>query len=534
MLFNDIVATSHQVAETRKRRVKIELLANLLERLEGEEIEIAIAFLSGVLRQGSIGIGPAVLREAMSQQSGLPPPVETSGLQLREVDETFGGILGVSGKGSARRKLERVRGLLERATQPERRFLVRLVIGALRQGALEGVLVEAVARAAGLASASVRRAVMVTGDLAPVARVALTRGAASLASFAIELFRPLKPMLAQPADDVGCALEQIGEAALEYKLDGARIQVHKAGDEVRVFSRRLNEVTAAVPEVVEVTRGLPVRDLIADGEVIALSSDGRPHPFQVTMRRFGRKLDVDRLRETLPLSPFLFDLLHLDGGDLIDQPQARRFAELVGLAPAELIVPHTVTADEEDASAFLAGAMRSGHEGIMAKSTGAGYAAGGRGRSWLKVKPVHTLDLVVLAAEWGHGRRRGWLSNLHLGARDAEHGGFVMLGKTFKGLTDKLLAWQTEELQKIAIGRDRQTVFVEPRLVVEVAFNDLQASPRYPGGLALRFARVKRYRGDKTAREADTIEAVREIFMRSTGGELPDGRPPADSSLQMT
>ena len=521
VLFHDIVTTSHRVGETRKRLVKIELLATLLERLRGEEIEIAIAFLSGILRQGAIGIGPAVLRKAMGRDSGLPPPATNPEIRLREVDATFREILEVKGKGSGGAKLALLRSLAERATGEERRFLALLILGELRQGALEGVMVEAVARASKLPRAAVRRAVMVRGELAPVASAALRDGEAGLERFRIDLFRPLQPMLAQPADDVGDALERLGEAALEVKLDGARIQVHKAGDEVRVFSRRLNEVTAAVPEVVEVTRRLPARELIADGEVIALKDGGRPHPFQVTMRRFGRKLDVEAMRRTLPLSPFLFDLIYLDGDELLDEPQSRRFTALRELSSGELLIPHLLTADEGEARAFLQEAMRGGHEGVMAKDVAAAYQAGGRGRSWLKVKPVHTLDLVVLAAEWGHGRRQGWLSNLHLGARDPERGGFVMLGKTFKGLTDKLLAWQTEKLQQIELGRDRHTVHVEPKLVVEIAFNDLQASPRYPGGLALRFARVKRYRDDKTADQADTIGTVRRIYTEATGLEPP-------------
>ncbi len=526
MLLHDLVETSARVAGTRKRLVKIELLAALLERLRGEEIEIAICFLSGMLRQGAIGIGPAALRRAMGRDAGLPPPVATPELELREVDRAFRRIAGVGGPGSGAAKLELLRSLFERASGEERRFLALLLLGEVRQGALEGVMVEAVARASKAPPGAVRRAVMVRGELAPIAVAALAEGEAALARFRVELFRPLQPMLAQPAGGVGEALERLGEAALEVKVDGARVQIHKAGDDVRVFSRRLNDVTAAVPEVVEAALRLPARELIADGEVIALKRDGRPHPFQVTMRRFGRKLDVDELRRSLPLTPFLFDLIYLDGGELIDQPQARRFDALGELAPGELVIPHLITADLAAARDFLHQATRGGHEGVMAKSTAAAYEAGGRGRAWLKVKPIHTLDLVVLAAEWGHGRRKGWLSNLHLGARDPERGGFVMLGKTFKGLTDKLLAWQTEKLQAIELGRDGHTVHVKPELVVEVAFNDLQASPRYPGGLALRFARVKRYRADKTAEQADTIDTVRRIYGEATGLAPPSTPSP--------
>jgi DNA ligase-1 len=324
-------------------------------------------------------------------------------------------------------------------------------------------------------------------------------------------------MLAQPAGDVSEALERLGEAAFELKLDGARVQVHKADDEVRVYSRRGNEVTHAVPELVESVQALPARRLLLDGEVIALRPDGTPHPFQVTMRRFGRKLDVPRLRGELPLTPFFFDLLHLDGDDLIDRPAGERFAALETAVPG-LAVPRRVTADPEAADAFFEEALQRGHEGIMAKALDAPYEAGKRGFSWLKVKPAHTLDLVVLAAEWGHGRRRGWLSNLHLGARDPEHGAFVMLGKTFKGLTDETLAWQTAKLQELALSTDGWTVYVRPELVVEIAFSDVQESPQYPAGMALRFARVKRYRDDKTAAEADTIDTVRKIFEGGRGG----------------
>jgi DNA ligase-1 len=323
-------------------------------------------------------------------------------------------------------------------------------------------------------------------------------------------------MLAQPAGDISEALDRLGEAALELKLDGARVQVHKAGGDVRVYSRRGHDVTQAVPELVESVQALPPRELLFDGEVIALRPDGSPHPFQTTMRRFGRKLDVARLREELPLTPFFFDVLHLDGTDLIDRPAGERFAAMADAAPV-LAVPRLVTADPEEADAFFEDALRRGHEGIMAKALDAPYEAGRRGSSWLKVKPAHTLDLVVLAVEWGSGRRQGWLSNLHLGARDPENGGFVMLGKTFKGMTDEMLAWQTKKLQELAIGTEGGwVVHVRPELVVEIAFSDVQESPQYPAGMALRFARVKRYREDKTAAEADTIDTVRKILQEGS------------------
>jgi DNA ligase 1 len=371
--------------------------------------------------------------------------------------------------------------------------------------------VEAVARASGAPGDAVRRALALSGDLGAVALAALTEGAGALDRFRLELFRPLLPMLAQPADDAAAALAELGEAALEWKLDGARVQVHKSGDVVRVFTRRLNEVSEALPEVLEAARSLPVRSAVLDGEAIVLRRDGRPEPFQVTMRRFGRRLDVPRLRQALPLSVFFFDCLHLGGDDLVARPTRDRFAALASAVPDALRVPRLVTADPEAAEAFLDAALAAGHEGVMAKSLVAPYDAGGRGGAWRKLKVAHTLDLVVLAAEWGSGRRRGWLSNLHLGARDPANGGFVMLGKTFKGLTDALLEWQTRELLAREIARDDTTVFVRPELVIEVALSGVQTSPHYPAGMALRFARVRRYRPDKEAEDADTLDAVRAL-----------------------
>ena len=357
---------------------------------------------------------------------------------------------------------------------------------------------------------------MMAGALAPVARAALVNGEAGLAGFGVQLFQPVQPMLAQPADDVNEALDQLhDDVSLEWKLDGARIQVHKSGDEVRVFSRNLRDVTSAVPEVVEAVRALDVHELIVDGEVIALGPDGAPHPFQVTMQRFGRKLDVDRLRAEIPLTPFFFDCLYADGESLIDSAQEARVARLDAVAPLARRAASRPADAARRAHSFLEETLRRGHEGVMVKALGAGYAAGRRGQQWLKVKIARTLDLVVLAAEWGHGRRTGWLSNLHLGARDPVHGGFVMLGKTFKGLTDEMLAWQTEKLRALEISHDRHTVYVRPELVVEIAFNEVQESPHYPGGLALRFARVKGYRQDKSAADADTIDTVRDIYLRS-------------------
>jgi DNA ligase-1 len=508
----DLVQTSRRVAETSGRVAKTELLAALLRRATPEEIETAIAFLSGAPRQRRIGVGYAALAAARPAHAADAPT-----LALLQVDATLERVAHTTGKGSAQAKAELLRDLFARATREEQDFLFRLLIGELRQGALEGVVTEAAARAAGLEPEQIRRAAMVAGDLASIARAALVEGAAGLARFQVKLFRPIQPMLAQSADDVVDALSQLGEAALEYKLDGARIQVHKGGDEVRVFSRQLNDVTVAVPEVVAAARRLPLREAILDGEAIALRSTGAPLPFQVTMRRFGRKLDVDRIKTELPLASFFFDILYADGRPLLDKPYRQRFTALADAVPAGERVARIVTADPKEAVAFFERALAAGHEGLVAKALGAPYEAGGRGGAWLKVKPVQTLDLVVLAAEWGHGRRRGWLSNLHLGARDPEAGGFVMLGKTFKGMTDDMLDWQTTNLLELETRRDECTVYVRPELVVEVAFNDIQASPQYPGGLALRFARVKRYRPDKGPDLADTVATVRDLHRRAAG-----------------
>ena len=519
MLFHELVQTSRSVAETSGRLAKIELIAALLKRADPEQIEIAIAFLSGAPRQGRIGIGYAALQAAKPGQAAGAPTLE-----LATIDATLHRLANIAGKGSAQAKERLLRDLLTHATAQEQEFLLRLIEGELRQGALEGLVTEAVALAAGLEAEAVRRATMLAADLGRVAHAALTQGAAGLTRFHVELFRPLQPMLAQAADDVKDALARLGQgegeggAAFEYKLDGARIQVHKAGDEVRVFSRQLNDVTQAVPEVVEAVRRLPLADAILDGEAIALRPDGTPLPFQVTMRRFGRKLDVARLRAELPLAPFFFDLLYADGAPLLDEPYARRYAALAAAVPDEQRAPRIVTSDAGEAAAFFERAVAAGQEGLMAKALDARYDAGARGAAWLKLKAVHTLDLVVLAAEWGHGRRRGRLSNLHLGARDADAGGFVMLGKTFKGMTDEMLEWQTAKLLELETRREAHVVYVRPELVVEVAFNGIQASPTYSGGLALRFARVVRYRPDKSPGQSDTIETVRELYRREVDG----------------
>ena len=408
------------------------------------------------------------------------------------------------------------RSPLASATADEQALITGIVLGELRQGALAGLMFESIAKAANVPLERVRRASMFAGDPAQVARHLFESGEDSgesaLDVWNITLFRPVSPMLAQPAADVTAALGEMPDgAALEFKLDGARIQVHKKAAEVRVYTRALNEVTDSVPEIVESAQKLPADELILDGEVIALTPEGRPHPFQVTMRRFGRRTELDRLRSELPLTPVYFDLLYMNGEALIDHPQSERFARLRAIVPPEHIVEHTVAKDPAAAAEFLRLSLDAGHEGIMAKSSSSLYIAGGRGQAWLKIKKAHTLDLVVLAVEWGSGRREGWLSNIHLGARDTVNGGYAMLGKTFKGMTDEILRWQTEQFLAIETHREGHTVYVEPKLVVEIAWSDIQISPRYKSGLALRFARVKRYRTDKTAAEADTFETIKKL-----------------------
>ena len=512
-----LVSASNTAAQTSSRRAKRDAIAACLRGAAPDEVEIAVAYLSGEIRQGRIGIGYATLAAQRGTSAAEP------GLSLLDVDVALGQLAATTGKGSAAARSAQLHTLFSRASAAEQDFLIRLLVGELRQGALDGVMLDAIAAAAEVPASDVRRAAMFTGSPGLVARVALSEGAAALARFAIRLQRPVQPMLATPAEDIAAAMAQLGTAAIEWKVDGARVQVHKSAGAVAVYTRNLNDVTASVPEVVEAVQALAATELILDGEAVALLPGGAPQPFQVTMRRFGRKLDVARLRAELPLAVYFFDCLYRDGTPLADRPARERFDALSGAVPATLVIPRLITADTADtaaAEAFYAGALARGHEGVMAKSLDAPYEAGNRGASWLKVKRTHTLDLVVLAAEWGHGRRRGWLSNLHLGARGPD-GTWVMLGKTFKGMTDALLEWQTTELLAREVRRDAYTVHVRPELVVEIAFNDLQASPQYPGGLALRFARVKGYRPDKRADEADTIEAVRALYAQqpARGGD---------------
>jgi DNA ligase-1 len=515
MILAELADLSSALAAQPSRGEKTRLLADSLRKLATDEREVGVAWLAGVVPGGRLNLGPASVLAVKCTPAA--EPTLTLGAVARALDE----LRAIGGKGAARRREQALAALFAAATAKEQRFLVGLLLGELRQGALEGVMADAIAAAAQVDAADVHRAIMLAGAVAPVARAALEEGTVGLGRFSLTLYRPLAPMLASPIADIAQALATLTTAALDFKLDGARVQVHKGPAGVRVFSRTGRDVTASVPEIAAAVESLPARTAILDGEALALAADGRPRPFQDTMRRFGRKLGIADLRTSLPLTLFCFDCLHADGTDLIDTPLVGRLEALAAVAPSELIVPRIVTSDLEAAHRFLADALAKGHEGVMAKALGSRYEAGSRGAAWLKVKIAHTLDLVVLAAEWGSGRRQGWLSNLHLGARDPDTGGFVMLGKTFKGLTDEMLEWQTAHLRALATDlAGGYVVNVRPELVVEIAFNDLQASSRYPGGLALRFARVVRHRPDKRAEDADTIATVRAIAAAQRGDKF--------------
>ena len=549
MLLRELVQTSEAVAATSGRTAKITEIAGLLRRAGPGEVAVVVAFLSGELRQRQIGVGYASLGDLLRLE-----PAGEGPLTVAQTDAVFEAVGQVGGAGAQAERRRLLAGLFGQASQTEREFLVRLLAGELHQGALEGVMTEAVARAAGVPAAEVRRAHLLAGSLPLVAEAALNAawaaapaavpdaapatgpaaapdaapatepepdsGAAlaALGAFGLKVGRPLRPMLASSAATVADAFARMSPAVVEWKIDGIRIQVHRSGTDVAVFTRTLDDITIRVPEITEAVLALDVQAAVFDGEAVALAPDGRPRPFQVTASRTGSHMDVARQRADTPLTPFFFDVLHLDGTDLIDEPAHVRQARLAAVMPAPLLVPRLVTEDVDAAGAFFADAVERGHEGVVVKSPDGKYAAGRRGSEWIKVKPRHTLDLVILAAEWGHGRRRGWLSNLHLGARDPATGGLVMLGKTFKGLTDEMLTWQTKRLLELADppgsgpAGDLKNAYgvqrVRPELVVEIAFDGVQGSPRYPGGVALRFARVLRHRPDKPAAEADTIESV--------------------------
>ena len=507
MLLHDLVKVSQEVAATRSRLAKRAALAGLLRRAGVEDVETAVTYLSGELRQRRTGVGWAGL-------GSLPDPADEPTLTVHEVDEAFAAIALLSGPGSAAARSGAVAALFARATAAEQKFLRALVSGELRQGALDALMLDAVAEAAGVPVADVRRAAMLRGASAPVAAAALTGGVDALSAFTLTVGQPVRPMLAGTAPDVAQAFAKAGDPSgpaapcyVDVKLDGIRVQVHKDGSDVAVFTRSLDDITGRLPEVVELARSLPVRQLILDGEAILIDASGRPRPFQETASRTSTQRGDEGGGHRV--SAFFFDCLHVDGDDLIDQPLTARLARLDEVVPSESLVPRLRTDDPAAAHEFFAQAVAGGQEGVIVKSVAAPYAAGRRGAGWVKVKPRHTLDLVVLAVEWGNGRRQGWLSNIHLGARDLERGGFVMLGKTFKGMTDEMLRWQTQRFLELETHRTSHVVHVRPEQVVEIAFDGLQRSTRYPGGLALRFARVLRYRDDKTADEADTIETVR-------------------------
>ena len=535
-------------------------LADCLRRLDAAERRAGIAWLSGTLPEGRLGIGYAAVRGVAA------PPAARASLTVQEVGASLAGLAAASGPGARSRRGELLELLLTRATAAEQQFLRRLLVQELRQGALEGIMADALAAAAGVDAAEMRRALMVAGSLAAVGAAALDGGVAALRGFRLTLFRPLLPMLAGTAPDVDAALQRTGTASVETKYDGARVQVHRFGGAVRVYTRNLREVSANLPNLVAAVAGLPVRAVILDGEVLALRADGRPQPFQVTMSRFGRGgaagatgqnvegvgrrdgtsggtrtartaaagaageqadapgATADEAEEhaggagKLLLQPFFFDCLHLDGDDLIDRPLGERLAALDRACPAALRVPRVITADPERAARHAAEVLAGGHEGVMIKALDSRYEAGRRGGGWIKVKPAHTLDLVVVAVEWGSGRRLGWLSNLHLAARDPERGGFAMVGKTFKGMTDDMLRWQTSRFLELETHRRGGVVYVRPEQVVEIAFDGIQSSSRYDSGMALRFARVKRYRTDKPAAEADTVAAMRALHRRAASG----------------
>ncbi len=514
MLLAELSAVSDVVGATPGRTAKIGAIAKVLGRSSPDEVGLVVRYLSGDLRQRRTGIGVAALRD-------LPPPAQAAVLEVAEVDAAFEAAAGLSGAGSSAARRRLLTDLMTRATGPEQRLLGALVSGELRQGAAAGVMAEAVAVAAGVPADRVRTAVTLAGSLPQVAEALARSGPAALGRFKLRLGTPLAPMLAQSAPTVPDALQRLGggRAGVEWKLDGIRVQLHRDGTDVGVFSRSGDDLTGRLPDLVEAVRALPVSAAVLDAEGLVLRPDGRPAPFQVTGSRVGRTVDVPTARRQAPLSLFVFDALHLDGTDLVGTPAAQRWDALDAAVPPAVRIPRLVTGDPEQASAFVADALARGHEGAVVKATDAPYAAGRRGAAWVKVKPRIVLDLVVLAAEWGHGRRHGLLSNLHLGARDPDGrfgppGGFVMLGKTFKGMTDALLAWQTERLTSLATqGTDGWVVPVRPQLVVEVAIDGVQASTRYPGGVTLRFARVLRYRDDKAAGDADTVDSVRSLLV---------------------
>ncbi|MFD4952730.1 ATP-dependent DNA ligase [Streptomyces sp. NPDC058451] len=503
MLLARLAQVSREVAAASARSRKTALLAELFREAGAEEVPVVIPYLAGRLPQGRLGVGWKVLGRQVA-------PAAEASLTVHEVDARLSELGKVSGPGSQAERSRLVGELMGAATEDEQRFLLGLLTGEIRQGALDAIAVEALAGATGAPPADVRRAVMLAGSLQTVAQALLAEGPPALERFRLTVGRPVLPMLAHSASSVAEAVEKLGACAVEEKLDGIRVQVHRDGDTVRVHTRTLDDITDRLPELTAVARELRGDRFILDGEVISFGADGRPRSFQETAGRVGSRVDVATAAEAVPVSPVFFDALSVGDRDLLDLPLTERHAELARLVPEPMRVRRTLVSGPDDVSEaerFLAETLRRGHEGVVVKALDAAYSAGRRGASWLKVKPVHTLDLVVLAAEWGHGRRTGKLSNLHLGARTAE-GGFAMLGKTFKGMTDAMLAWQTERLRRLAVEDDGWVVTVRPELVVEIAYDGLQRSSRYPAGVTLRFARVVRYREDKRPEDADTVTTL--------------------------
>ena len=520
MLLADLVACTDDVAATSSRTAKIETLAELLARAEGGEAGVLAGLIAGDPRQGRIGVGWATVASLRTQ------PATKASLTVTDLDTMLDAVAGAAGEGSNQRRLDLLGDFLARATAAETDFVRRLLVGELRQGASEGVVVEAVARAARVPAASVRRALMLAGSLGPTADIALSQGRPGLEAVGFQPLRPIRPMLASTAADAASAVAELGRCSVEWKLDGIRIQAHRRGDEVRVWTRNLNAVTGRLGEVAAVMRALPVDTVALDGEVLGMADDLSPAAFQDTMGRVGTRRSGDTQSDDTPaeagagartvrVAPVFFDVLHLDGRDLLDEPLEARL-ECLARAAADHRVPGVITDDPDEAEKVFDAAVSAGHEGVVVKAAGSPYAAGRRGKAWRKVKPVRHLDLVVLAVEPGSGRRRGWLSNIHLGARDPG-GGFVMVGKTFKGMTDAMLEWQTRRFEELATERTEYVVKLQPVQVVEIAVDGVQRSTRYPGGVALRFARVVRYRGDKPAAEADTIDAVRGLLPHGAG-----------------
>ena len=508
MLLADLVATSTAVTGTRSRLKKTAALAECLRRLEPDEIAVGTSYLAGTIRQERLDVGWRTVRNL-----DVPAAAEPA-LTLVDVHTALQEVADARGSGSRAAKNATLTELFSRATEDEHRFLIGLILGELRQGALEGSVVQGIAEAWAVPAAAVQRAWMLSGDLGATAEAAAAGGEDALAEFSLTLFRPIHPMLAQTAETAADAVGSFGRAVVDYKLDGARIQVHRQGEDVRIYTRNLRDVTARLGEVVRIVGELDVTAVVLDGEVLGVRADNRPHPFQDTMSRFGSDTIADA-PEGVRLLPFFFDCLHVDGRDLLDDPLERRLAVLAELVPADHRVRQVAVETPQQANDVFDQALAEGHEGVVVKDPESAYAAGRRGGAWQKVKPSDTLDLVVLGVEWGSGRRKGWLSNIHLGARDPESGEFVMLGKTFKGMTDAMLEWQTKRFLELETSRDGHVVYVRPEQVVEVAVDGVQTSSRYPGGVALRFARVKQYRADKAASQADTLDRVRAIRDRS-------------------